>query len=689
MSGARRPFGRLWRLGVAVAFVTARVAASDSAVEPVGGAQTRRPSLSDRFGLVHLAGLLGSDLEIERRRGIERLAAVGTAPALSRLSAFAVERRAQLGAREWLTLARSLAPHARHDAIQLVLAALLQRGAAVERTAVDEQARAEAAEGAGPDEVALLELARGAAALALAEEGGAASISVLGQALRMEGASAAAAAMALEAHPPARLELLLSTPGEPTVELARLLGALGDQRAFHTLRRWVRGESAEVRAASAVALTELGHLETVPLARQWLTHELPVLQEAALRILMLAQDPEATRILVERLSAADVDAETERFALQLPSSAMLRVATAGASRAGAEDTWWWTLLGRIGGHAAAVPLAAALGETEDAFAAAHALSRFAGPAGHGALSRAIEDRVALPLVTRAAAARARYAGERFEGLEERLQALVRSASPSERAAGAWGLSLGSARAALTQLESEDEVRVLAAANNALSFDDVVLERAASLLSSAPPGRVRTALSFCLLRPSGQRGVTSTSLRSLVAEAGPARPLALRVLAARDEPELRPFLRGYLDHSDPLLRAHAARGLGESRQPSAIGLLVGRFELETDEDVRHAIVCALSSRRGRAVTRALELAERLDPSTRVRSAARLALGGTRLGDPPSGAELLWAELRSEGEAAGAGALLNVAPGLAFPVFADPSGVLVVAGVGDQRLGIRLQ
>jgi hypothetical protein len=62
---------------------------------------------------------------------------------------------------------------------------------------------------------------------------------------------------------------------------------------------------------------------------------------------------------------------------------------------------------------------------------------------------------------------------------------------------------------------------------------------------------------------------------------------------------------------------------------------------------------------------------------------------RLGDPPPGTELLWAELRSGGEVAGAGALLNVAPGLAFPVFGDPSGILVVAGVGAQHLGIRLQ
>lgn len=684
MSGARRPFGRLWRLGVAVALVAVRAPASEDAAEPSVSAQARPASLAERFGLPHLIRLLESPSESERQRGIQRLAALGSAPALNRLATFAVERQAQLGAREWLTLARSLAPHAGDEAIRLVLAALLNRGSSVEHTAVGEPAG-----GDGPGEVALLELARGAAALALAEEGSSASIEVLGQALRMEGPSAVAAAMALEAHPPARLDDLLDTPGEPTVELARLLGALGDQRSFHTLRRWVRGESAEVRAASAVALTELGHLETVPLARQWLKHELPVLRDAALRILMLTREPAATRLLVERLSSDDIEADTKRFALELPSPEMASVAISQAVRAGAEDTWWWTLLGRIGGPAVAAPLEAALGDPEHAFAAVHALSRLAGAEGQRVLARALEGRVALPLVARAAAARARYSGERFDGLEQRLQALVRAGASSERAAGAWGLSLLGTRAAIAELESEDEVRVLAAANNALSFDDDVLERAASLLSAAPAGRVRTALAFCLLRPSGQRGVTSASLRSFVAEAGPARPLALRVLAARDEPELRPFLRGYLGHSDPVLRAHVARGLGESRQPSAIGLLVGRFELETDEDVRHAIVCALSARSGRAVTRALELAKRLDPSPRVRSAARLALGGMRLGDPPSGTDLLWAELRSGGEAAGAGALLNVAPGLAFPVFEDPSGVLVVAGVGAQHLGIRLQ
>lgn len=684
MIGLRRPFGGLCVLGMAVALVAPRAQASGSASARVGGSRAGAVSLLDRFGVEHLARLLGAESPVERRRGMERLGALGSPQALNQLAAFALERRDELGGRDWLILARSLAPHAGQEKGRLMLMTLMHRGAVEPTASKGRQSR----EAADPEEAALLELARGTAALALAAEGGAASLAALGQALRMEGPSAAAAAMALQAHPPVRLAPLLAIPGAPTVELARLLGALGDQRAFHSLRGWARGESAEVRAAAAVALTELGHLETVPLARQWLEHELPVLREAALRILMLAHDPAAARTLSERLSMPKVDTETQRRALMFPSPALAPVALERVSGPGARETWWWTLLGRTGGQRAAAELGAALGRSDSAFVAAHALSRWAGPAAHGALAGALRRRVALPLVVRAAAARARFRAERFEGLAARLGELVRSSAPSERAAGAWGLSLISDRAALTELESGDEVRVLAAANNALLFGDAVLVRAARLLSAAPPGRLRSALAICLLRPSGQRAVSSAVLRSLVAEAGLARPLALRVLAARDEPRGRPFLSSYIEHPDPLLRAHAARGFGESPRQSATGLLTQRFELETNEDVRHAIVAALSARRGRAVTRTLELAARLDPSARVRSAARLALGGTRLGDPPPGAELVWAELRSDG-AAGAGALLSVAPGLALPVFEDPSGTLVVAGVGPQHLGIRLQ
>lgn len=678
VSGLERPFRGLILLA-ALGFSGASRADTEPEPASAEAVVPAQASLGSRFGVAHLARLLSSTGLADRLRGIRRLSALGTHAALNRLSSFVFERRAALGGREWLTLARGFALHAAYPKSELVLSTLLEQ---------------RPADGAGPDEVELFNLARGVAALALAREGSAASLSVLGRALRTFGRSAALAREALLAYPPPALELILDAPGEPTLELVQLLGSLGDQRAFHSLRAWVRSETVQVRAASAVALTQLGAMETVPLARIWLAAESPVLQRAALEILLLAQDPAAARTLGKELSAAGGNADLQERALGFPSRELVKIVISRLDRADPDERWLWTLLGRIGGDTAARRLEVALAEPDSAFAAAHALSRLVGSDGHAALARALEGEVASPLSARAAAARRRIWHERFAGLDERLVALRRSDVASERAAAAWSLSLGGGANALSELESGDEARVLAAANNALWFDDRVLERASRLLASASAGSIRTALSVCLLRPSGQRSVASTVLWSLVSEAGASRPLALRALASRNDPELAGLVEGYLDDPDPLLRAHVARGLGERVEPSGVGLLAERFEFETDENVRQAIVYALSSQSGQAPRRTIQLAAALDPSAPVRGAARLALAGVRLGDPPATSEFLWAEVRSpdpEGasRSGNSAMLLNVAPGLAFPVFGDAAGLLVVAGVSVNHLEIRLQ
>jgi hypothetical protein len=124
--------------------------------------------------------------------------------------------------------------------------------------------------------------------------------------------------------------------------------------------------------------------------------------------------------------------------------------------------------------------------------------------------------------------------------------------------------------------------------------------------------------------------------------------------------------------------------------------VRHYEFETDESVRLAIVRAASGHAWRTLQRTLDLAARLDPSPKVRSAARLALGGVALADPPAGAECLWVALfgtRPEdakpAEGSASEGLLLVAPGLGLPVFADPAGLLVVAGVDLNPLALRWQ
>jgi hypothetical protein len=710
--GFRRPFS------VALAWLSCALAAALAGAAPAARGErteagetedvsvSERPSLGGRFGLERLVNALSGPQLPERLASIQRLAGLGTRAALHRLVSFALDHRAQLGSRECLTLARALAPHAADDDTRVLLTALMnQRPGAP----------------AGPEEAALFELARGSAALALAASGSESALRVLGATLRAGGASAALAADALLEYPPADLQALLAVPGEPSVELARWLGALGDQRAFHTLRDWVRGESAEVRAAAAIALTQLGELETVPLARQWLKTGMPVLEHAALEILMLTQQPEAPALARRALASETEPAERLRRALEFPSPELLPLASRERAEPGLAQQSWM-LLGRIGGAVAIAQLEAALGRPESAFVAAHALSRLPGSEAHAALARALEARAALPLSCRAAALRSVLWRERFEALPARVAELAGSKDAHARAAAAWASSLLDPRAALAELGSDDPVRVEAAANNALWFDDSLYQAAAQRLEAAPRGRARTAFAFALMRSDARRSVSSGVLQELVLDGGAAAPLALRALAARREPRSVAFAEAYLSHPDPILRAHAARGLGESPRPTTIGMLARSFEFETDEHVRQAIVRALSGRRGPTVQRTLELAARLDPSAAVRSAARLALGGVELADPPSGNEFLWAEVRAaspeprrppavaEGARApqsaaerlgapevraddgppngtGAAGLLYLLPGQALPVFADAAGVLVAAGVNLHPLALR--
>jgi HEAT repeat protein len=681
----------------------ARAQSEDEAADAAKVEAPARLSLVGRFGVARLERWLRSEDDSERLRAIDRLGELGTAAALGRLTSHAFERRAQLGGRECLAIARALAPHAADPKVQLVLAMLLNQSPS---------------KAAGPIEAGLSLLWRGAAALALADEGGEAALVVLGRALRTAGTTAALAADALLAHPPALLVPLLDAPGDPTPALAQLLGALGDQRAFHALRAWVRGGPAELRAAAALALTRLGHFETVPLGALWLREGAPELRQAGLEILLLAQDARADAPLRALIDGPGASTAERRWLLDYPNPALAPALVASVERGEADGGWRLALLGRMGGPAAAAQLAKSLADTSSAFAAAHALSRFSGADAHGPLSAALKAGVAPVLAVRVAALRGRVYRESFPALEARSRALARSELPSERAAAAWARSLTGARAALEELESGDALRVAAAASNVLWLDDEVCEAALRRAGSTPPGPVRTALAACLRSPYARARVTSELLWSLVAEAGAARPLALRALAERSDPGMWAALSSYLDHPDPLLREHVARGLGESGEASAVGYLTQRFAYETDEGVRRAIVIALGARGGRAALRWLDIAARLDPSARVRAAARLASSGVDLADAARGTEALWTLLVVEppsaqeqalapgaappsgsadesGAAApasggtGLAALVSVAPGLALPVFADPAGLLVISGLPVTHLGIRLQ
>jgi hypothetical protein len=629
-----------------------------------------RSSLLGRFGIEPPLRLLEDVSADARRRGIERLARAGTPAALQALVDFAYRRGSGVSPREWLTLVRGLAAHVDHAASRQLLASLIVQPSGTR---------------AAPVEDPLRELVREGAALALAHDASAAALAALGQALRAEGASAEAALQALIAHPPPRIEPVLDAPGEPTALVARWLGERAEASAAERLRQLVRSGRASVRAEAALALTRLGDGETPELAERWLRQPQPELRDAALEILVQRRDRRALAPLSEQLRRGPLDDELGRRVLAFADPAL---EPALLQRVDAPSApWLWAALGRVGGGRAAARLAQAL-STSDGVDAAHALSLMADNAAERALCQSLARDLA-PLALRAAVARSYAGGGGSAELGGQLERLESSADPNQRALGAWGRSLFDADAALGALGSGDEARTLAAARNALTFDDELARRMAALMVEAKSERVRVALGAALAHASGRDAVPSHDLLGYAESLPALAPLALRALAERGDARLEHVIERYLNDPDPLLRAHVARGLGDSADPKASGRLITRYELEPNPDVREAIVRALVGRRGRSVQRTLELAATLDASAAVREAARRAARGERRTEPRPERTSYWIELAATvpAVAAESAVLIPIEPGLALPVFPDPDGMLIVAGIREPAGALR--
>ncbi len=533
---------------------------------------------------------------------------------------------------------------------------------------------------------------RQSAAAALAASGDATALAALGKALRQDGPVAQAAAAGLAAHPPADLAPVVSARGVPTLALVQLLSDLADQRGFDSLRSFVRHGSPEVRAAAAVALTRLGDLETVPLARFWLKKErLPVLRVAGARILAMAHAPDSARAITQLLDNKGTRRDALALALQAASPAL--VPALGKQLDHADDSELPALLGalsRAGGPRAAALLAAELDKPHRAALAAYALALCAGSAARDRIEAALGAPRTRRLAARAAVVRRIALGEKVPGATQALRTLLSSKSPADRAAGAWGLSTLDPSSAKRLLGAKDPVVVRAAAR-AAAWDPRVAPIAAKRLATEKDPASRIALAASLAVPAAERHVPTQVLVELVDSATAATPLAVRALAARDSAALRPRIVQLLHSGDPLIRAHAALGLGDSARPSAVGVLSDAYRFEPDARVRRAIVIALS--RLAHARRTLELATQLDGNAEVESAAARALAGRRLYGLSPGSALLWLGLvpsdkLEQGAVGSATVELVTASGLALPALPDPDGLLLATGLPAGPIEVRV-
>src|SRR5262249_8601076 len=152
-------------------------------------------------------------------------------------------------------------------------------------------------------------------------------------------------------------------------------------------------------------------------------------------------------------------------------------------------------------------------------------------------------------------------------------------------------------------------------------------------------------------------------------------------------------RRLLGSADPVVRAHAARGLAHSPLPDATGRLADALRFEPDESVRRAIVIALSARHETQKIGALEAVIRFDPGACVRERSRLS----QRGPIPALLVEAGAACRREGAGACHVAWISLVPsspaarpmvenraarwldasGLSLPIVADPDGSALVA------------
>jgi len=200
----------------------------------------------------------------------------------------------------------------------------------------------------------------------------------------------------------------------------------------------------------------------------------------------------------------------------------------------------------------------------------------------------------------------------------------------------------------------------------------------------------------LLDAGAATGVSTSALMERADAGGADAPIAVLALARRADGDGPAKADAFLASADPLLRAHAAAGLGASAAADATGRLARAYVGEVVVEVRRAVVNALVERGSKddgAPSRfeTLEWAAQLDPDAGVRVAAKHGLEGKR---PPSSGfvrEIAWIHLvAAEGATLPTpltGALVG-SDGLARPIVFDEEGYALVPGVPPGAALLRL-
>jgi hypothetical protein len=701
---------------VAIALMLLVGTAGDAFADPeprdaADGSISAGHGLRERFGIDVARGLLrGGDASEEPTfradvlRGIERAAA--TPDGVAELVKLLHEPHgvARADAKILLAATRALAPFAAQHAVAHALAEAVlaagggppPRGAPTEDPAAQPRSRDEARK-------ARVELARETAALALAQAGSADATELLLASARRAGAGGVAAARALAAFPP----LITSPTPVFTPEALALAATLGDVRALASMREASTSSERAVRVAGLRGLGALGDARGVAAAEAAATDPDPVVREAATGALVDLGAPGAARA-VRRLIEDDASVArglelSTRVAgpevvgalaarLRVSADLPLRRATAAA-------------LGQQDDPQALGVLADLLADPVLAGDAAEAIARSPCALGWSTIRGALDRPPLRRLGARMAALRGRLPGRGTVPGEvlRVLGELARSADRLDRQTGVAALILLGEREARTFVEDADAGVRRAAAMAA----EPTRARDANALVTQLARETDPMTRVVLLRGLAARDapdMTSRALVELARGGGVAAPLAALGLArlaggARapgdEDRTLRDAVDEALHSADPILRAHAARGLAEPGGAWRTGRLAEAYEEEVDPGTRRAIVAALAERTDDADVplRAfvLERAARFDPEPGVRTIAARARDGLPVPGLPAEDGVVWLRVMTATGSPPPAPLVQAvvvrADGLALPVIFDEDGYALVPsprGMGGVRL-----
>lgn len=684
--------GRAWAGALALALVPAVSTNALGADAP--------PGLRSRFGIEVAARLMRSPDPDERLRGIERASAIHTPESLALLVRGSgpslqggadphppLEGVARQDPRALLSVVRGLAASVSVSSAREALAAIL--GAPTQSFAT----HAPPAAGREPshDEsegLARVILARREAAIALARSGNTIALESLVAVARQGGAGQDAAIDALAVEPPAG-PIALGGVALTTRSTVALAGRLGDLRTLNAILGIVGASDAGLRAAVIDALGIAGDTRVLEVARASVHDTDPRVRLAAAGALVHLGAPEAGAAVEAGVADEAIALEALGLAREVQSEGVTRAAAALAAASG-DPTLRAAAMSALGRQTTPLAVRALLTLAEVPAQEGDAACAIAHSPSAAALG-GLEEMAATSgrLAARAYLVRRFIRGERSARLDALLHRLAASADARDRAVGTQALvTLGelSLEGALT----DPDARVRRA--SAMAAASVGRERGSAVLLARlavePDETTRRVLAMGLAdgEPSGT--VPTSALIDRAQSGGPDAPVAALAVARRTDSAVDPTVRSLLTARDPVMREHAARGLGLGAAPDAPGRLEEAYAFEADVGVRRAIVTALAARRKEgAVT--LALAADLDPDGVIRSIAKRALEGASPAGPPLVREVAWMRVvPAEGAVLPSertGALIQ-SDGLAVPVAFDEDGYALVPGVppGEDQL-----